>query len=130
MEEALSKGSGQYKTTIGFIDVTLHWGSALVPCGIDRCCNPAHGPCLFSKSLRVEVKIGRVGADAVLRQIALYREYEERAIPWFVASPWAFSAADQAALASHGIGCILLGSKFSTWKAAQINAPGVPDLEV
>ena len=54
LEQPLNKGEGQYKTTIGFVDV----------CGF-----------VGNKPFVIEVKIKPVTVGDILRQIALYREY-------------------------------------------------------
>lgn len=58
LEAAISKGNGQYKTTIGFLDLKIEWKSE------NR-----------KGSVIVEVKIHRVTVGDILRQINLYREY-------------------------------------------------------
>lgn len=58
VEFQISKGEGQYRTTIGFVDVLLEWA----------------GPQRKGRII-VEVKIARVGIGDIVRQLNVYREY-------------------------------------------------------
>jgi hypothetical protein len=58
LEQPLNKGTGKYKTTIGFVDV----------CGLV-------GTGKKERPFVIEVKIKPVGVGDILRQVALYREY-------------------------------------------------------
>lgn len=62
VEVPLSKGEGQYRTTIGFLDAKIDWVGAE-----------------NQGSVFVEVKINRIDVGDVIRQINLYRQY---AVPW------------------------------------------------
>lgn len=76
-EHPISKGHGQYKTTIGFVDVVL-----FVPRpDIDKGCGLVI-PC--------EIKVRRLGVGDILRQINLYREYTDEAMGryWFLMTAW------------------------------------------
>jgi hypothetical protein len=80
----ISKGDGQYKVTIGFVDVVISAQRATHDKGRGR---HRHFPKDWSdwqdtESLRhynaavgVEVKIGEVGAGEIIRQVNLYREH-------------------------------------------------------
>jgi hypothetical protein len=65
VEVPISKGEGQYKTTIGFLDVVLTGEAKVKPLYLD--------PGRFE--IHVEVKVGVVPVSAILRQIKLYREF-------------------------------------------------------
>jgi hypothetical protein len=68
VEVAISKGEGQYRTTIGFIDVQIEWERPEIESGL----------------VVVEVKIGKTSIGDIVRQFNLYREYvggRERGLP-------------------------------------------------
>ncbi len=89
-EVPISKGTGSYQTTIGFVDVLL-FVSVLEPkhtseCGYQRCsCRGVstcgHCTCLgktrgdSTPEVIIEVKTSEVSPGEALRQIGLYREY-------------------------------------------------------
>jgi len=115
LEVPISKGHGQYKTTIGFLDVSGVFASA----------NEAS---LFA----IEVKIAPCSVGDILRQISLYNEY-----PWYegladeasrlsdyqvsqldVQFRWGVVAdfdMDTRALARHGVQFARLGPTFDEW---------------
>lgn len=65
LESLVQKGEGQYRTTIGFLDVRVDWeGKTRNWEGSVR-----------NGAVIVEVKAGHVPVATVLRQIGLYREY-------------------------------------------------------
>lgn len=66
----------------------------------------------------VEVKTGRVGAGAVLRQIKLYRQFYEADF-WVLATPYQLLPDDVATLHAEGIKHIRLGPKFDAWVTAR-----------
>lgn len=145
MEVAISKGDGQYRSTVGFLDVHLHFVERLTPCGNAGCCGHSvyHQPewvkggtytvgydepvtwtmetrvnaLVTYRDVFIEVKIGRVGVDDVMRQIALYREYVSSPCSrWAMASPWLPSVDERLVLSEHGIDHIALGVRFDAWK--------------
>jgi hypothetical protein len=90
MEVPISKGYGQYKTTIGFLDLVIGYNFA------------------------VEVKILPIGVGDLLRQVNLYREY----VPdhsWIVVTAYDISPADKAALMAEGVRHLRLGPAFDDW---------------
>ena len=77
-------------------------------------------------SLLVEVKISRVGADEILRQISLYREYQSNLfgyhkpqVRWFAALRWCPSSLDERILRESNIIPIVLGGAFDAFPATQ-----------
>lgn len=58
LEAVISKGEGQYKTTIGFLDLRIDWEAGA-----------------SNGSIFVEVKINPISVGDVLRQIRLYRSH-------------------------------------------------------
>jgi hypothetical protein len=60
-EVAILKGDGQYRTTIGFLDLRIDWVGKIK-----------------NGFVIVEVKINRVTVGEMIRQINLYREYAEQ----------------------------------------------------
>jgi hypothetical protein len=107
-EWPISKGEGQYRTTIGFIDLRLTFRCQISRRSASR--RPTNGHSPYSapsrthndqwgewnalpdeslsekRTLCVEVKIGQVGADEILRQIGLYRQYLDDPQVRFVAA--------------------------------------------
>jgi hypothetical protein len=65
LEAAIAKGEGQYRTTIGFLDLRIDWIDETVSSYSAR----AKG------SVLTEVKIRPVGVGDILRQINLYRSH-------------------------------------------------------
>ncbi len=130
LETPISKGDRQYRTTIGFIDVSLKFCSTYtlsdfaVFSGFEcSCCKkkfadwPEKGPHpeneFTSKSwnVNIEVKIARIPVSDAIRQIALYREYVPN-VGWGLATPWPISQHEKKALDDLNIGHILLGEGF------------------
>jgi hypothetical protein len=100
-EFALSKGEGQYKTTIGFIDLIVVFADRRRGCA-------------------VEVKIHPVGAGEILRQINLYREFVDAY--WLVATEFAMEADDVEQMRAAGIVHVRLGDKFDAYCKARSTA--------
>jgi hypothetical protein len=120
-EAALSKGEGQYKTTIGFVDVQFE----------ETFEEDAY-------AVGVEVKITPCSWDVALRQINLYREYaptfpnwepfkrprkrwgvHEEPIAfwsaWILAIAFSMSASDVESLRAADVHVLRLGAKFERW---------------
>lgn len=128
MEVPLTKGSGQYATTIGFLDVVLTQCAELsvhaleVPTrdySVDRC--PA---------IVIEVKTADPGVGSVLRQLKLYREYvhtysfpSKGDIIYVLASLYQPSKEDLLALEGEGIRHLRLGDTFKRY-ADNPSTPG------
>ena len=66
LEAVIAKGQGQYRTTIGFLDLMIEW--------IDEAAETS----AYSRqrgSVLVEVKIKPIGVGDILRQISLYKSH-------------------------------------------------------
>lgn len=158
-ERAVSKGSGQYKSTIGFLDgwvvarrvhdelarrslrawvssrgrVSAYPGDDLAPLN-----GPYNGPdesVLYRSvidaycAVGIEVKIGQVPAAEILRQINLYREFVT-AGAWVVAIHFDMRAHEKATLTDAGIHVVRLGAKFNEHCVALArSADAVADVE-
>jgi len=137
-EVPISKGDGAYKTKVGFVDVVL-------PCLIVRetSCNGSQfspDDRSFNKLLiAVEVKIQRAGMGDILRQLKLYREYQDglmdrfrlhderfnsdvHDVAWLLITAFKLSKDDVDVLAVEGIRHARLGEKFDEYVAKQKQA--------
>lgn len=120
VEVAISKGEGQHKTTIGFLDVRIDFTRSDLNGSLS--------------SVFLEVKISRVSIGDILRQINLYRQYQFspfgvlrqrlRALHgddqvnrsfWVVATAFDISAGEMETLRQANISHIRLGSGFAKW---------------
>lgn len=132
VERPIGKGDGQYRTTIGFMDVVLAFeaiyslaavGQASGKCS--RCDEVFSGAVCMGDSRPkdelsrpswqaiIEVKIGRVPISDVIRQIGFYREYADCSNRyWFLASPWGLNPHEMKLLNDRGIRHLLLGARF------------------
>jgi len=114
-EVLVSKGYGQYQTTIGFIDVVLkilRLGERSIDGELDE-----KEDIVFSQ-IAIEVKSTKTPISDVIRQIRIYREYfipdqsHDGAAIWLMASPWGITPADREALHREQIGHVRLGIEF------------------
>lgn len=110
----ISKGEGQYKTTIGFVDVVL-------PMGYDYL-TKWHPVPVF-----VEVKIAPVGLGEVLRQIRLYEEYVGGQL-WVLVAAFELSESLVRGLRDEHVKPVQLGPNFRAWAAEQKSAPRAADV--
>ncbi len=120
LEYAINKGEGQYRTTIGFVDVAIILGSCtLMEMRFGRA-NYAETPI----GIGVEVKIGAVPVDELLRQINLYRQY--LSFEWVAALRFDVDQDYVDTLEQQNIRVVRLGKKFTEWlKSSQIErVPG------
>lgn len=112
-ERPVEKGEGQYKTTIGFIDLVLHPMRRLLtvlPKGLK--CEDTHEKEL--EPIAIEVKIGKTPIAECCRQITLYQSYANHFWPrWVLASPWQIDEEEKGML--QGIQHIVLGSDFEAF---------------
>lgn len=124
LERALNKGEGQYKATVGFLDVSgtitvsqkvkVRW-----PLRTEK--NPKkkivewRGDSVERTTFALEVKIGVVLLGDVLRQMALYKEYDEDCEVRAVVVDFDIDSDFEETLAEHNIFCARLGSDFDTW---------------
>jgi hypothetical protein len=153
VEQPISKGVGQYKTTIGFIDglISYSWQhpeedeydknkSGKV--------NPQHYLSIDRSRILIEVKWNRVECGNILRQIRLYQEYEGHSYcrgdridilrasqgsqSWIVATGYPLTSSDVALLSEHGVTSVRLGDGFKEWvkkNEAHLTEPAhVPEL--
>lgn len=133
VEVAISKGDGQYRTTIGFLDVRIVWRS-----------QNRYGTTI------VEVKINPVNVGDMLRQINMYREYVvpsfnsgmsprdwiraqengERIgrLSWVLATAFNLDAGQAETLKQSGVHCVRLGDGFTKWFEERQQRPA-PKLE-
>jgi hypothetical protein len=144
VEVALNKGSGQYKATVGFLDVVIPFEYLDTMKGeqcetkTDYSTTDKFGrypdkdvwkPCDYqskrSAVLAVEVKASSsIGSHDIIRQINLYREYfnasgqaycESKDVIWAAATLFQLSQTDVATLRSEGIHAVQLGQNFEEW---------------
>jgi hypothetical protein len=122
-EYPITKGEGQYLTTVGFLDLVVRL-SRKEPCRGPHCCNPPQpdGMHRLPLSVGIEVKIHPVGVGDLLRQLNLYRTFV-RCDAWIVASPFSFTAPELDALRSASIHHVRLGENFDRWCQEQAEAP-------
>jgi len=140
LEAPVSKGEGQYKTTIGFVDLLLRFSVVEVFAGrrrwrFEQGCGPERWSAYMSETrikelpwsdwreesalrehrlpclLGVEVKIRPVGVGEILRQVNLYREYQPTTT-WVAATAFPMTAADVASLREQKVRHALLGRGF------------------
>lgn len=137
-EVPIEKGSDQYKTTIGFMDVMLgfellkhqyqvHWRRRDwpgAPWGQWR--EEKESRLLSRYCAGVEVKIAPVPVGSLIRQVNLYRSYTphvpygDRGIArWVVVTDYGISAADHGALGNEKILHVRLGPDFDAFVASQ-----------
>jgi hypothetical protein len=145
LEQPIHKGDGQYRTTIGFIDVVVTYsffehrsGSylrhAYKPDTYLRTATPPDpvpaswqslppSSLAHRRAMMIEVKITLTSLGQLLRQIKLYREYADLAAvaphgDWVVATRAPLMADDVAALAREGITHVRLRPRFEAYMAA------------
>lgn len=109
IEHPLSKGNGQYKTTIGFIDVLIQQEIEHSP---DGCRWHMHS----IEEVAVEVKIIPVSISESIRQIKLYREYIEYSWRFVLVTSWTPDESEKAALRNERIYHRKLGDGFKQWQ--------------
>ena len=152
-EHQITKGSGQYRTTIGFADLVyrferlINWTGRVMrkrPGGSGRWGRPDRLP--DSQGVRhvnvgVEVKIAPIGIGDVLRQIKLYRAYTDNStqycdglssdiVRWIVATAYPLSALDLQSLTNERIVHVFLGGAFRAFVESQAEASGTGNVEV
>jgi RecB family endonuclease NucS len=107
----ITKGHGEYKTSVGFLDVS---GSTTI--GRDFC---------------VEVKITPVGVGDIIQQIHMYREYwpeyGKHSSLWAAVTAFNLSDGAQDVLEGEGIVWAQLGAEFDSWtKRREMKKPKRP----
>lgn len=145
----LTKGQGQYATTVGFVDLLLEFASSSVTSRLSQRYDyhdrryeaPAYQSVLYEartllRTVLVEVKIAPVDLGAILRQLNLYRSYFT---PHFelsrtvIACHFPLCRADVDALANEKIICARLGPAFDEFarkRAAEADEAEVGGLEL
>jgi hypothetical protein len=140
LEVPVSKGSGQYKTTIGFLDGRTRWvveerlsgeirrwtrDSRSGAAHISDDWTPFNERGRHDWDVGIEVKIAPVGIGDALRQIKLYREHmgdgygNDGNARFVLATAYPMESHDVAALKAERITHIRLGPKFDEWVAAR-----------
>jgi hypothetical protein len=123
LETYITKGSGQYKTTIGFADLTalVFHPKKLEVNSIGYDGSTSLCTYRYTSKLIVEVKITKTSIGDVLRQLSLYREFTPQpdgAYPHpdghivFLVSAYALDETDVAALSREKISHAVLGPGF------------------
>jgi len=122
VEVVISKGEGQYKTTIGFLDVQIGWRRHLVYESKFGRLDYGHlaegsydGSFDNRGSVVVEVKINPTGIGDIIRQFNLYREYVRLTDAWVLATTYPLDAGQVDTLKQSNIHPILLGEGFQKW---------------
>jgi hypothetical protein len=122
-EVVISKGEGQYKSHIGFLDVVLLASQTVTETWPDTCISKGHAFRDTAKgSVAIEVKIARVPASEIIRQINLYREYV-KAHRWLAVTAFPLSTEAVASLKNERIEHLKLGENFDKY-VAQRRAAG------
>jgi hypothetical protein len=124
-EVVISKGEGQYRSMIGFLDVRIDWFSG----------HPVKWQ--VRGSVFVEVKIQRVSVGDIIRQIKLYREYAhvveardasearngETRSAWVLATRFPLDAGETQLLDSAGITHVRLLEGYEKWFQERLKRP-------
>lgn len=136
-EHEIAKGSGQYRTTVGFADLVLKLR-------VEEKCScvrqrrrsgcDAHGCPLWSDwqtvrdqtyqtdlALGIEVKVQPVAIGNLLRQVKLYRSYSA-VEQWMVATPYDLSSSEVQYLRNEGVLHARLGARFEAFVASEQGA--------
>ena len=148
-ELMLSKGEGQYRTHIGFIDLTIPF-QAITPIAITEfrpnkyvdmrnkipweqfsVVSKEDGNWTLRSTVAIEVKIGQVPIGDVLRQIRLYQMHARFGMDyWLLATAYSISVEDAAVLQGAGIYHVKLGEKFDAYAAQRQWEPDADSLEI
>lgn len=151
LERPISKGTGQYKVTIGFLDVYITGLWAYTYDALDIDTQHYHMPpniddpnyrASFNSILAIqkgqkqsrwianvgiEVKIQRRPLTDVIRQINLYREYCP-STTWALSAPWDLTAGDLETLANANVHFLPLGAKFQAFKQRETTERSTVDV--
>ena len=144
----ISKGYGQYRTTVGFCDIVLyfrielHYRNVCVRDELetrsgfgrlekfgewrkaaDECIN------LDAGKIGIEVKVTAVSMSDVIRQVKLYRSYSG-IDSWLIATTYEIGPGDLEFIKNEGIGYVRLANKFQAFVANQSKATPVVVTEV
>lgn len=100
VEVPVSKGRDQYKTTVGFLDVTFNTRIA-----------QKSGDYIYDFTVALEVKVSRIPVTDIIRQIKFYKEYTTIRT-WGIVTLYDLSADEVAALTREKIKSFRLGVAF------------------
>lgn len=134
-EFPVTKGEGQYKTTVGFLDVVIRDWLKLENVFMERRRTYETQPwgewisrtqeIDLPRAVLVEVKITPVGAGDIIRQINLYREFlpernqDNTKRPWVVATAFQMTHGDVDQFKAVDITHVRLGEKFDQFVEQQ-----------
>lgn len=129
LEVPLSKGQGQYATTLGFLDVVFDYSYEKLCIGqrvesvdynyetrrhIPKIVDFERWDKTPKESLLIEVKSQPISASEILRQINFYRSYCWPAT-WIVATLFDIDSSSAESLTNQKITPLRLGDKFEKW---------------
>lgn len=145
LEYEIAKGSGPYRTTVGFADVVLNLTVRERHSHVRqriRKWRDADGNQQWSEWQSVndcvyrlrevcglEIKIKRTSIGALLRQVKLYRSYSGIKC-WVVATAYNIAPSDVECLGSENIVHVRLGANFEAYVASQNDHAATPNAEV
>jgi hypothetical protein len=130
LERAISKGFGNYRTTIGFIDVALRLEIEERFTNVMRRRIRGYGANesswnsvddfneRSSREYGIEVKATPISLGDLIRQMNLYREYSTIR-KWIVATTYPLTRADIECLQNEKLQHVYLGSHFQAFVAGQ-----------
>lgn len=128
-ESPICKGTGDYRSVVGFLDLKVRVTTDVSEDGergelVPKNCNtylewvPFVNRFSGGGEFAFEVKINPVGIGAITRQIKLYREFISSCygdVEWIVATVFPLSGEDRNTLQQSSIHCVRLGPKFEAW---------------
>lgn len=137
-EVPLSKGTGQYKTTIGFMDAVINVAYSVTQKNKTRKSSnddwvETLSTIVKNEVLFVEVKVNPTEIGDILRQIKLYREYLSSELSrnmWYLVTTFDINEEAQEQLLDEGIQWIKLGPKFDAWFNERTKSKGKPIMEL
>lgn len=140
LEREISKGRGQYRTTIGFIDVHLHFELACRHTHVEmrQTCRDRWEehwiPCedftvRQNSEAAIEVKATSTPVGEVIRQINLYRSYSTIST-WILATTYPLTQSQVDCLSNERIKHVVLGANFLEYVEQQASADPALSVEV
>jgi hypothetical protein len=127
-EKLLTKGTGQYATTLGFLDLFV----TFCPCWIN---DRGEEDTVFCNSI-FEVKINKEPIGSVVRQLKFYRESYMQCFPTqklhraYLVTRWKLSDVETTSLLQENIFPIFLGEKFTEYLKRPASPSGISALEI
>lgn len=143
LEHPITKGLGQYSTTIGFVDLLIEFSSKVRVSGWlwengTKIYGDNHWDTVRNRLVITEVKIGEVPVGDVLRQLKMYHGYipvrETYCGTWSVnptlilATTYPINTVDAAVLARENITHVRLGAGFEAWCNTKREVHASPEL--